>query len=76
MCADARIRSKRRSHPRQGFGHDECGIDDFPAGREGKITMRDQDFAYFIEKNGEATFRRHVSEATINEWSQKLPLFC
>ncbi len=38
--------------------------------------MRDQDFAYFIEKNGEATFRRHVSEATINEWSQKLPLFC
>ncbi|MCQ9863049.1 GAD-like domain-containing protein [Pseudomonas aeruginosa] len=35
--------------------------------------MRDQDFAYFIEKNGEATFRRHVSEATINEWSQKLP---
>jgi len=35
--------------------------------------MRDQDFSYFIEKNGDATFRRPVSEAIINKWVDKLP---
>ncbi|MCY1297436.1 GAD-like domain protein [compost metagenome] len=35
--------------------------------------MRDPDFAYFIEKFGEATFRIPVPETSIEKWSDKLP---